>query len=289
MRHKTIGMWVGITLATFGLLAPPAGWADTETVLQKISRTGKLTAGTRTTSIPFAYFNEKKEWVGFSIDLIKEMHRRVNRNLVKEITLELKEVNPQTRISMVANRTVDIVCGSATYTRARDESVDFSITYFYTGSQLLVKKGSLISGLRDLAGKRVGVTKGTTNERILRVKQPQARLVLFKDHDEAFEALQQGKIDTYSTDGILLAGLATKSPNPNDYEVVDFFSREPYSCIVPENDSRWRDFVNHTIMELIENGTYLALYDKWFGEKGVVFYPMPDVVKAYIFLQVMPR
>lgn len=289
MRHKTIGMWVGTTLATFGLLAPPVGQSNAETVLEKISRTGKLTAGTRKNSIPFAYIDDKKEWVGFSVDLIKEFHRRLNRNLVNEISLELKAVNPQNRLQLVANRTVDVVCGSATYTRSRDDTVDFSITYFYTGSQLLVKKGSLISGLRDLTGKQVGVTQGTTNERILRVKQPQARLVLFKDHNEGFAALQQGKIDAYSTDGILLAGLAAQSSNPAEFEVVDFFSREPYSCILPENDSRWKDFVNHAIMEMIENGTYLALYDKWFGEKGVVHYPMPDVVKAYIFLQVMPR
>ncbi len=289
MSHKTISMWISIILATFGLLAFPVGRAGAETVLEKISRTGKLTAGTRTASIPLAYINKENEWVGFSVDLIKEIHRRVNRNLAKEITLELKKVTPQTRIPMVANRTVDIVCGSTTYTRSRDETADFSINYFYTGSQLLVKKGRLINRLRDLAGKRVGVTRGTTNERIIRVKQPQARLVEFNDHDEGFEALQQEKIDAYSTDGILLAGLVAKSPNPSDYEVVAFFSKEPYSCILPENDSRWRDFVNHTIMELIENGTYFALYDKWFGEDGVVYYPMPDVVKAHMFLQVMPR
>ena len=289
MRRKGIGMCVSMILVGLGLLVQPVGRADAETVLEKISRTGKLTAGTRTTSIPFAYVNQKKEWVGFSVDIIKEVHERLNRTLVKQIRLELKEVNPQNRVQLVADGTIDIECGSTTYTRSRDETVDFSINFFYTGSQLLVKRESLITGLRDVAGKRVGVTQGTTNEKILRVKQPQAKMVLFKDHDEAFEALQQGKIDAYATDGILLAGLVAKSPSPDGYEVVDFFSSEPYSCILPENDSQWRDFVNHTIMELIESRRYFEIYEKWFGEGGVVRYDMPAWVKIYLVLQVMPR
>ncbi|MFQ5657513.1 MAG: transporter substrate-binding domain-containing protein [Candidatus Methylomirabilales bacterium] len=289
MRHQTTGMWVSIILATSVLLATPLGRANAETVLEKISRTGKLTAGTRTASIPFAYINQEKEWVGFSVDIIKEIHQRLNRILVKEISLELKAVNPQNRIQLVADGTIDIECGSTTYTRSRDETVDFSINFFYTGSQLLVKKESLITGLRDVGGKRVGVTQGTTNEKIVRLKQPQARMVLFKDHDEAFQALQQGKIDAYSTDGILLAGLVAKSPSPDGYEVVDFFSSEPYSCILPENDSRWRDFVNHTIMELIESRRYFEIYEKWFGEGGVIRYDMPAWVRIHVLLQVMPR
>ncbi|MCH7895807.1 MAG: transporter substrate-binding domain-containing protein [candidate division NC10 bacterium] len=289
MRHKAMNILVSLILATFILLAFPAERAGAETVLEKISRTGKFTAGTSTISIPFAYINDKKEWGGFSVDLIKEIHRRLERKLLKEITLELKEVAPTTRIPMVASRTIDIECGSTTYTRSRDETVDFSINFFFTGSQLLVKKGSLINSLRDLAGKRVGATEGTTNAKIIQAKEPEAQLVLFQDHRQGFLALQQGKIDAYSTDGIVLAGLVATTPTSADFLVVGFFSKEPYSCIVPENDSRWRDFVNHTLMELIENGRYFELYDKWFGDKGVVPYPMPSVVKLYILFQVMPE
>ena len=289
MRQKAIGMLVSIVLTTFALVAVSVDRAGAETVLEKISRTGKFTAGTRTSSIPFAFINEKKEWVGFSVDLIKEIHRRLERNLVKKIKLDLKKVTPKTRIPLVVNRTIDIECGSTTYTRSRDEAVDFSINFFFTGGQLLIKKESGIKAARDLMGKRIGVAEGTTTEKILRTKLPQAKLVLFPDHGVAFQALQDGKIDAYSTDGILLAGLALKSPNARDFAIVGFFSKEPYACILPENDSKWRDFVNHTFMELVENGTYLQIYDKWFGEKGVVPYQMPPIGKAFILLQVMPR
>ncbi len=261
-----------------------------ETVLEKISRTGVLTAGTRGSAIPFAFINEKNEWIGFSIDLLEAIRARLEKKLAKRIKLEKKEVTPATRIPLVVNRTIDVECGATTYTRSRDETVDFSINFFFTGTQLLVKRGSGIKSVADVAGKRVGVAQGSTSDKNLRASQPKADVVIFQDHPAAFLALEQGRIVAYANDGIQLAGLAAKVKNPKDYEVVgDFFSKEPYSCMVPENDSKWRDFVNHTFMELIDSGKFFELYDKWFGDRGVVPYPMSDKVRNYMIMQSMPE
>jgi ABC-type amino acid transport substrate-binding protein len=282
---RCVTVWLAGTL-----LLGAAGPVLAETVLEKIKRTGVLTAGTRAVSIPFAFVNEKNEWIGFSIDLLEAIRARLEKKLGKLIKLEKKEVNPENRVRLVANRSIDVECGSTTYTRARDETVDFSINFFFTGSQLLVKKGSGIKNLADVAAKRVGAAQGTTNEKALRASQPKADVVTFQDHPAGFLALAQGRIVAYVTDGILLAGLVAKAPNPKDYEVVgDFFSKDPYSCMVPENDSKWRDFVNHTFMELIDNGKYFELYDKWFGERGVLPYPMSDQVRHYMIMQSMPE
>ena len=280
---------VTVWLASVLLLATAAP-VLAETVLEKIKRTGILTAGTRGSSIPFAFINEKNEWIGFSIDLLEAIRARLEKKLGKAIKLEKKEVMPENRVMLVANRTIDVECGSTTYTRGRDETVDFSINFFFSGAQLLVKKGSGIKSLADVADKRVGVARGTTAEKNLRVSQPKVDVVAFQDHPAAFLALEQGRIVAYANDGILLAGLIAKAKNPKDYEVVgDFFSKEPYSCMVPENDSKWRDFVNHTLMELIDSGKFFELYDKWFGERGVVPYPMSDRVRNYMIMQSMPE
>jgi len=260
-----------------------------ETVLEKIGRTRVLTAGTRGSSIPFAFISEKNEWMGFSIDLLEAIRARLEKKLGKPIKLEKKELDPATRVQEVANRSVDVECGSTTYTRGRDDIVDFSINFFFTGSQLLVKKGSRITGVADVAGKRVGVLNGTTGEKALRAAQPKAEVVTFQDQGAVFLALEQGRIVAYANDGILLAGLAAKAKNPKDYEVVGgLFSKEPYSCMVPENDSKWRDFVNHTMMELIDSGKFFVLYDKWFGEHGVIPYPMSEKIRSYMIMQSMP-
>ena len=254
---RCIAVWLAGVLL-LGAAAPVLA----ETVLEKISRTGGLAAGTRATSIPFAFINEKNEWIGFSIDLLEAIRARLEKKLGKPIKLEKKEIDLVTRFQLVANRAVDVVCAADTYTRGRDETVDFSINFFFTGAQLLVKKGSGIS-------KRVGAAKGSTGEKALRASQSKAELVIFPDHPDGFLALEQGRIVAYANDGILLAGLAAKARNPKDYEVVgDFFSKDPYSCMVPENDSKWRDFV---------------------GERGVVPYPMSDRVRNYMIMQSMPE
>ena len=187
-----------------------------ETVLEKISRTRVLTAGTRTVSIPLAFINEKNEWIGFAIDLLEAIRARLEKKLGKPIKLEKKEIEPATRVQAVANRTVDVECGSTTYTRGRDETVDFSINFFFTGTQLLVKRGSGIKSVADVAGKRVGATQATTGEKALRVSQPRADVVTFMDYGAGYLALEQGRIVAYATDGILLAGLAARAKNPKD-------------------------------------------------------------------------
>ncbi len=281
---RMLGSLVMLTLMMLG-----HAWAA-EGTLEKIGRTGKLQMGARSGSIPFGFIDKDNTWVGFSIDLCTEVKNKLETKLNKKIELELKEVTPSNRIPLVANGTIDVECGSTTYTRARDETVDFSINFFFTGSQLLVKKGSGIRSVADLEGKRVGATQGTTNEKAIRVLAPKAAVVVFQDHPSGFLALEQGKIDAYTTDGIILAGLRAKSPQAANYEVVgDFYTNEPYSFILRENDSDWRDFVNLALMEMLEDGTYDKFYEKWFGPNGVVPYPMPAPVKTYLSMQVMPR
>jgi ABC-type amino acid transport substrate-binding protein len=287
--RRDVALWLASVLL-LGAARP----ALAETVLEKVMRTGVLAAGTRGSSIPLAFINEKNEWIGFSIDLLEAIRARLEKKLGKPIRLEKREVggDAAARIRLVVNRTIDVECSSTTYTRGRDrdEAVDFSITFFFTGSQLLVKQGSGIKSLADVAGKRVGALAGTTNEKALRASQPKADVVTFQDHATGFLALEQGRIVAYASDGILLAGLASRVKNPKDYAVVgDFFSKDPYACMVPENDSKWRDFVNHTFMELIDRGKFFQLYDTWFGEQGVVPYPMSDKVRSYMIMQSMPE
>jgi ABC-type amino acid transport substrate-binding protein len=151
------------------------GWAA-EGTLEKINRTGVFTVGTRTASPPFGYINKQNEWVGFAIDLARLVHKNIEKKLNKSIKFELKESTPATRIPLLTSGAVDLIADTMTDTRPRRDSVDFSPTFFVTGSQFLVKEGSPIRGIQDLAGKRVGAQQGSTNERIVRERVPQAQL-----------------------------------------------------------------------------------------------------------------
>jgi ABC-type amino acid transport substrate-binding protein len=266
-----------------------AGWAA-ESTLEKINRTGVFTVGTRTASPPFGYINKQNEWVGFSIDLAKLVHKNIEKKLNKSIKFELKESTPATRIPLLSSMAVDLISGTMTDTRPRRDSVDFSLTFFVTGAQFLVKEGSPIRGIQDIAGKRVGTQQGSTNERALREKGFQTQEVIFPDQAAAFTALVQGRVDTYTNDGIQLWGLKYKAPNPNEWKVVgDFYTYEPYGMAMRKNDSDFRAVVNNALMEAIEGGEYFKIYDKWFGPKSDTPYPMTDTVKNFLMYEVVPK
>ena len=243
-----------------------------ETTLEKIDRSAVLVIGTRTGSPPFAYVNKNNEWVGFSIDLVEKAILPVlNQKLNKQIKLEKKESAPQTRIPLLTSNAVDLIAETMTDTQSRRDQVDFSLTFFATGAQFLVKKGSPIKGLQSIAGKRIAAQQGSTNAKLIRERVPNAKLLEFPDQPAAFQALAQGQVQAYTNDGIQLAGLRAKAPKPDDYALVgEFFSYEPYGMAMRKNDSDFRQAVNAGLMNAIASGLYFEIYDKWFGPKGEV-------------------
>jgi ABC-type amino acid transport substrate-binding protein len=277
--------------ATLVAVAVNITLAGAETTLEKISRTGALTIGTRTGSPPFAFVNKNNEWVGFSIDLVEQAILPViAKKAGKEIKVEKKESTPQTRIPLLTSNAVDLIAETMTDTQSRRDSVDFSLTFFATGAQFLVKKGSPIKGLQSIAGRRVAAQQGSTNARIIREQVPNAKLLEFPDQPAAFQALVQGQVQAYTNDGIQLAGLKAKAPKPDEWVVVgEFFSYEPYGMAMRKNDSDFRQIVNVGLMDAIASGKYFELYDKWFGPKSDIPYPLAPETKRFLQMQVMPK
>jgi ABC-type amino acid transport substrate-binding protein len=278
-----------LLLVSFALASVTS--AAAESTLEKIARTGTLTIGTRTGSPPFAYVNKQNEWVGFSIDLVEQLILpSVSKKVGKTITLEKKESAPATRIPLLTSNAVDLIAETMTDTRSRRDSVDFSLTFFVTGAQFLVKRGSPIKGIQSIKGKRIAAQQGATNAKIIRERVPTAQLREFPDQPTAFQAMAQGQVDTYTNDGIQLAGLKAKAPNPRDWEVVgDFYSYEPYGMALRKGDSDFRNVVNNGLMEGIESGKFFEIYEKWFGSKGEVPYPMSPDVKKFLTYQAVPK
>jgi len=280
----TLALLLALAVA-LALGAPALAQQDT---LEKIKSSGTLTIGTRTGSPPFAYINKSNEWVGFSIDLVDVLIKpEIEKAVGKSIKIEKKESTPQTRIPLLTSNSVDLIAETMTDTPQRREQVDFSLTFFYTGAQFLVKKGSPIHGVNDIAGKRIASQQGSTNAKIIREKYPQAQLREFPDQPAAFQALVQGQVDAYTNDGIQLAGLKAKAPNPSDWEVVgDFYSEEPYGMAMRKGDAKFKAAVDAGLKKGFESGKYFEVYDKWFGPKGEVPYPMTPQVKTYLLKQI---
>jgi ABC-type amino acid transport substrate-binding protein len=285
MKHTAVALLVAF------LIMLGTGLGRAQTALEKIDKSATLVIGTRTGSPPFAYVNKNNDWVGFSIDLVEQailpvLHKKLN----KQIKLEKKESTPPTRIPLLSSNAVDLIAETMTDTQSRRDQVDFSLTFFATGAQFLVKKGSPIKGIQTIAGKRIAAQQGSTNAKIIRERAPNAKLVEFQDQPAAFQALSQRQVEAYTNDGIQLAGLKAKAPKPDDWAVVgDFFSYEPYGMAMRKNDSDFRQVVNVGLMEAIESGKYFQIYDKWFGPKGEVPYPLAPETKRFLQMQVVPK
>ena len=277
-----------LTLLVMGFAGTALSQSPT---LEKIKSSGVFTIGVRNNAPPFSFINSKKERTGFSNELAAIVHKAVQKKAGKPIKVEMKETTPATRIPLLTSNAVDLIAETMTDTRARRESVDFSLTFFVTGADFLVKRKGPIKDLKDIAGRRIGVLGGATNERLLKEKHPQAQLVTFPNQAAAFTALEEGKLDAFCNDEVQLYGLKYKSKSPRDWELLgaEWLSYEPYGMAMRKNDSDFRAVVNNALMEAIEGGEYFNLYEKWFGSRSETPIRMSRSFKAFLEYQVIPK
>ena len=266
---------VAISLFSIGLvfLATPSALA--EKVVEKIARTGILTAGTSKDALPFAYRDDRGELVGYSIDILELIASQLESELGQKVELELVALQPKERIPQLIAGQVDIVCDASSFTWKRDRQVDFSFSYASTGTRLLTKNGNDFWDAESLVGKQIGALAKTTNERSIRRAQPSAEIIIFKDRAAGYQALQQGEIDAFASDGILLESWLQNTSNPEDFQIVGDYSREGIACMVAENNSQFLNTVNYTLVKFMQGfldnkPEYVAIFDRWFGAKGIL-------------------
>jgi polar amino acid transport system substrate-binding protein len=242
--------------------------------------TKTIRCGLMTNSIPGAYFNEDGDWVGFDVDIAKEIADRLG------CKLERVKVTDKTRITFIQQGRIDMSVANMTHKRERDKSIDFSITYFYDGQKLLAKKGEF-DEWKDFVGKKIATTQGTTSEiniknLLKKLGDPnyEKNVISFQDYASAFNALKMGRVDAFTTDSTILLGYAAKQPG--EYELVgDFFSDEPYGIGLPEDDSKWRDTINFTLQDMWKDGTYMEIYNKWYGPDTPYHFPMTEEIEVW--------
>lgn len=238
-----------------------------ETVLEKINRTGVITAGVRTDAAPFAFQDRNGEFMGYSVEMLHLIEAQAEKELGKDVTLRMIAVDTAGRFNALIDGQIDIECGATSFTWGRDQNVDFSISYFATGTRFLTKKGMSRADI-----KKVGVIPGTSNESVVNLI-PGLTAVSVANRQEGFKALKEGKIDALASDAILLETLRQADSNADAYEIVPGdrnLNTEAYACIVPEDDSDWRDLVNlslATFMQRMINGDSQAesIYERWFS------------------------
>jgi glutamate/aspartate transport system substrate-binding protein len=259
--------------------------------LKKIKDSGVIALGHRESSIPFSYYDDKQQVVGYSQDIALRIVDAVKQELkLPGVQVKLVPVTSQNRIPLVQNGTVDIECGSTTNNLERQKQVAFSNTIFIVRTRLLTRKDSGIRDFPDLAGKNAVVTAGTTSERLLRKvneeKKLGVKITSAKDHGESFLILESGRAAAFMLDDVLLSGELAKSRKPADWMVTGTpQSREAYGCSMRKEDKPFKALVDRTIATLETSGGILPIYEKWLQKpippKGLnLDFPLSDEMKA---------
>jgi polar amino acid transport system substrate-binding protein len=265
-----------VVLGTFGTLLCSIP-ANAQSVLEKVAKTGILTAGTSKDAFPFAYKDRTGHLNGYSVDMLVLIQKQVEKQVKRPVKLELVALDPADRIPKLRSGVVDIVCDAASFTWERERDVDFTVSYATTGTQLLTRRGPKSWTAAALAGRKIGALPGTTNEQAMRRVQPQAQIVLVKDRAEGYRLLREAKIEAFADDGILLeAWLQRSAKNAQTFQIVStLFSKEGIACMLPENNSNFLDVANYSLIRFMqgflrEKQPYVQIFDRWFGAQSAL-------------------
>jgi glutamate/aspartate transport system substrate-binding protein len=272
-RIARVSLQLAVVLAAlFASGLGPAIAADTpvpaDSRLKTIVAKKVIRIAFRADDRPFAFLNEAKEPLGYSIDLCTQVTKSIGQQFgVPDLKIEWVPVTVETRFSAVASGKADMECGSSTVTLGRMKEVDFSNLIFVESTGVLVAAASNIHSFAELAGKKIAVVAGTTNERVVN-EQVKARnlnvtVVAVKDRDEAVAALEAGKVDGFASDKLLLAGAQIKHPEALAM-LPDDLSIEQYAIVLPRGDWALRLAVNTGLAQIFRSGKTVDLFERWF-------------------------
>lgn len=217
---------------------------------------------------PFSFLNDANEPLGYTIDLCTQVTKSIEQQFGSpELKIEWVPVTVETRFSAVASGKADMECGSSTVTLGRMKEIDFSNLVFVESTGVLVAAASNIHSFADMAGKKLAVVSGTTNERVAteqtRLRNLNVTLVAMKDRDEAVAALEAGKVDGFASDKLLLAGAQVKHPEAL-VMLPDDLSIEQYAIVLPRGDWAFRLAVNTGLAQIFRTGKTADLFERWF-------------------------
>jgi len=265
-KHLTV---LGLEIAALVSFASPL---LAEPVLERVARTGVLTAGTRTDAAPLAYQTPDGEWQGYAIELLEDVRAEMEQELGRPVALRLESVDVGDRFQRIVDGELDLVCGSTSIAPSRERLVNFSLSYFITGTQVLTRREGGMSG-NTL---RIGVIPQTTNLFFIEERFPIARFIEVENRAEGLAALESGRIDGLASDGILLEGLRQQTADPDAYVVYPPrpLNTEAYGCILPKNDGELRQLVNRVLLAEMRgvvagDRPFADRFERWFGETGV--------------------
>ena len=242
--------WIAALAMLAGMAAPlPASAAD-------------LKVGANIGNVPWEFQNAKGAPVGFEIDLVNEIGKRLG------MTVDIVNIPFTGLFGAVQSGQIDAAVSSITITKKRLENVGFAQPYYDSDQSLTVKAASGLKSLKDLAGKTVGVDTSSTGDIYATQHQSEFKIATIQRYEGLAPAmldLAAGRIDGYISDIPALQYYVKDKPA---YAVVERIpTGEQYSIMFAKN-APLADKVDAVITDLKKEGFIAGLHEKWFGAKA---------------------
>jgi ABC-type amino acid transport substrate-binding protein len=263
-------LWLAGCLLTTAAGAQTGGDEGLSPTLAAIKSRHTVHLGYRESSPPFSFLDQANRPIGYSLELCEAVVDEIGVEVDDpDLKIEYVKVTSDDRIPAVVQGKIDLECGSTTANAERAKQVAFSPLMFVAGTKLMVAKTSPISVPKDLQGKTVVVTKGTTNEQAMHAVDKKfnlgLKIVTAADHEQSYQMLVDGKADAFATDDILLYGLIARHKSQDKFHVVgDYLSYDPYGIMFRKGEPQLTAVMERTFRKLGSNHDLVPLYNKWF-------------------------
>src|SRR3954452_1781863 len=269
-RPIGVGLLLAACLLATSASAQTTGGEGLSPTLAAIKKDHVVRLGYRESSPPFSFMDPSNRPIGYSLELCEAVVEEIGIEVDDaNLRIEYLKVTSDDRIPAVVPNKIDLECGSTTANAERGKQVAFSPLMFVAGTKLMVPKASAIAAPKDLQGKTVVVTKGTTNEQAMHMLDKKFSLALnikaSPDHEQSYQTLVDGKADAFATDDILLHGLIARHKAQDRFKVVgDFLSYDPYGIMFRKGEPQLAAVVERAFRKLGSNRNLIPLYNKWF-------------------------
>jgi glutamate/aspartate transport system substrate-binding protein len=239
--------------------------------LKRIDDSGQVNLGFRQSEPPMSFLDESGNPIGYSIDLCDHIVAVVKRQLGRsDISTNYVPVTAETRFTAIESGEIDLLCGATTKTLGRSERVGFTQLTFVTGAALLSAKEAPVPSVLNLKGKRVAVVANTTTIEALKGTLDEtlvdAEVVPVSSAAEGMTMLDDGKVDAFSSDQVVLIGqLITRGGEQKYLISEELFSFEPFALAIARGDADFQLTADRALSQLNRSRQILVIYDKWFG------------------------
>lgn len=239
----------------FVFLFSTAALADsTARTLDEIKDSGKLVVGVFSDKKPFGYVDENGDYQGYDVYFARRLAEDLG------VDLELVSVDASNRVEYLTSAKVDVILANFTVTPERAEVVDFALPYMKVALGVVSPDSALITDVKDLEGKTLIVSKGTTAETYFTENHPEVTLLKFDTYTEAFNALLDGRGDALSTDNTEVLAWALENPGFT-VGIESLGSLDTIAPAVQKGNDTVKAFIDEEIVKLAEEKFFHADFD----------------------------